>query len=71
MGLTKIVPFLVEDEMLKLGAVFSKKARLAGSRGQRRLADHGTEPSFLWACREDADGGGKEKTRPAAAARAS
>ncbi len=26
MGLTKIVPFLVEDEMLKLGAVFSKKA---------------------------------------------
>src|SRR3954464_4188475 len=25
-GLTKIVPFLVEDEMLRLGAVFSKKA---------------------------------------------
>ena len=25
-GLTKIVPFLVEDEMLKLGAIFSKKA---------------------------------------------
>ena len=25
-GLTKIVPFLVEDEMLKLGAVFSKAA---------------------------------------------
>jgi putative intracellular protease/amidase len=25
-GLTEIVPFLVEDEMLKLGAVFSKKA---------------------------------------------
>ena len=25
-GLTKIVPFLVEDEMLKLGAVLSKKA---------------------------------------------
>jgi putative intracellular protease/amidase len=24
-GLTKVVPFLVEDEMLKLGAVFSKK----------------------------------------------
>jgi len=24
-GLTKIVPFLVEDEMLKLGATFSKK----------------------------------------------
>ena len=26
MGLTKVVPFLVEDEMLRLGAVFSKKA---------------------------------------------
>jgi putative intracellular protease/amidase len=25
-GLTKIVPFLVEDEMLNLGAIFSKKA---------------------------------------------
>jgi putative intracellular protease/amidase len=25
-GLTKIVPFLVEDEMLELGAIFSKKA---------------------------------------------
>jgi putative intracellular protease/amidase len=25
-GLTKVVPFLVEDEMLRLGAVFSKKA---------------------------------------------
>src|SRR5271168_472289 len=29
MGLTKIVPFLVEDEMLKLGAIFSKKANWA------------------------------------------
>ena len=26
MGLTKVVPFLVEDEMLKLGAIFSKVA---------------------------------------------
>jgi len=25
-GLTKVVPFLVEDEMLRLGAIFSKKA---------------------------------------------
>jgi putative intracellular protease/amidase len=25
-GLTKVVPFLVENEMLKLGATFSKKA---------------------------------------------
>lgn len=28
-GLTKIVPFLVEDKMLKLGAIFSKKANWA------------------------------------------
>jgi putative intracellular protease/amidase len=28
-GLTKVVPFLVEDEMLKRGAVFSKKANWA------------------------------------------
>ena len=28
-GLTKVVPFLVEDGMLKLGAVFSKKSNWA------------------------------------------
>jgi putative intracellular protease/amidase len=28
-GLTKVVPFLVEDDMLKLGAIFSKKANWA------------------------------------------
>ena len=28
-GLTKVVPFLLEDEMLKLGAIFSKKANWA------------------------------------------
>jgi putative intracellular protease/amidase len=26
-GLTKVVPFLVEDEMLRLGATFSKPTR--------------------------------------------
>ncbi len=31
-GLTKVVPFLVEDEMLKRGAVFSKKSELGGPR---------------------------------------
>jgi putative intracellular protease/amidase len=29
-GLAKVVRFLVEDEMLKLGAIFSKKANWAG-----------------------------------------
>ena len=28
-GLTRVVPFLVEDEMLRLGAIFSKKANWA------------------------------------------
>ena len=69
MGLTKVVPFLVEDEMLKLGAVFSKEADW-GARGQRRLADHRTESSFLRPRREDADGGGKANGQTGATARA-
>jgi len=61
MDLTKVVPFLVEDEMLKLGAVFSKVVNWGGSRGQRRLADHGTESGFLRSCRDDADGTSEAK----------
>ena len=60
-GLTKVVPFLVEDEMLKLGAIFSKKVELGTSRRQRRLADHGTKPAFVRASGEYADGGGEAK----------
>ena len=62
-GLTKVVPFLVEDEMLKLGAVFSKKANWAVHVVRRWLTDHGTESSFLGSGREDADGGGEAKGR--------
>ena len=29
MQLTKVVPFLVEDELLRLGAIFEKRRRLA------------------------------------------
>jgi hypothetical protein len=54
-GLTKIAPILVEDEMLKLGAIFSK-GQLGGSRRQRPPADHGTEPAFLVPSREDPAG---------------
>ena len=61
LGLTKVVPFLVEDEMLKTGCRLLEGSGLGGSRGQRRLADHGTKSSFLRPCREDADGGGKAK----------
>ena len=45
MGLTKVVPFLVEDEMLKLGAVFSKKADLAVHVVKRRLLITGQNPA--------------------------
>jgi len=63
-GLTKVVPFLVEDEMLKrAGRCLFEESGLGGSRGQRRLADHGTESSFLRACREDANGSGGAKGR--------
>ena len=61
MGLTKVVPFLVEDEMLRLGAVFSKVKDWGVHVVKRRLADHGTKSSFLRPCREDTDGGGKGK----------
>ena len=60
-GLTKIVPFLVEDEMLKLGAIFSKKANWGVSRGQRRAADHRAEPAFLGAGRKGPVGSAEEK----------
>ena len=60
-ALTKIVPFLVEDEMLKLGATLLEEGQLGGSRGQRWPADHGTEPAFLRAGRQGPDGGAAAK----------
>jgi putative intracellular protease/amidase len=50
-GLTKVVPFLVEDEMLKLGAVFSKTANWGVHVGHRRPLDHGPEPALLGSSR--------------------
>jgi putative intracellular protease/amidase len=44
-GLTKVVPFLVEDEMLKLGAVFSKKADWAGHVVDDGLLTTGQNPA--------------------------
>ncbi|CAA2139026.1 type 1 glutamine amidotransferase domain-containing protein [Hyphomicrobium sp. ghe19] len=44
-GLTKVVPFLVEDEMLKLGAVFSKKANWTSHVVTDGLLTTGQNPS--------------------------
>ena len=45
-GLTKVVPFLVEDELMSLGATFSK-VRNWGVHRRRRPADHRPEPGLL------------------------
>ena len=44
--LTKVVPFLVEDEMMRLGATFSKVKNWA-VHGGRRTVDHRPEPGFI------------------------
>ena len=48
-GLTKIVPFLVEDEMLRLGAIFSKEANWAPHVVSDGLliTGHSSEPRLL------------------------
>ena len=46
MGLTKIVPFLVEDELKQNGGA-SSKLRLAALCGLRRTADPRPEPGVL------------------------
>ena len=60
-GLTKVVPFLVEDEMLKLGAVFSKKANWAVHVVTDGLLITGQNPAFLGPSGADADGGAEAK----------
>ena len=60
-GLTKVVPFLVEDEMLKLGAVFSKTANWTSHVVTDGLADHRTEPAFVGPGCEDIDGSAEAK----------
>jgi hypothetical protein len=61
-GLTKVVPFLVEDEMLKLGAVL-EDGKLGRSRRHRRPPDHRTEPAFFRPGREGVDGGAEEESQ--------
>jgi putative intracellular protease/amidase len=52
-GLTKVVPFLVEDEMLRH---LFEDGELDTPCGPGRLADHRAEPAFLRPRRQGADG---------------
>jgi putative intracellular protease/amidase len=71
MGLTKVVPFLVEDEMLKLGAVFSKKANWEVHVVSDSLLITGQNPASSGPAAKTLMAAVKQKARPAAPARAS
>ena len=70
-GLTKVVPFLVEDEMLKLGAIFSKKANWASHVVSDGLLITGQNPHSSGLAAKTLMAALKQKARAAAAARAS
>jgi putative intracellular protease/amidase len=71
MGLTKVVPFLVEDEMLKLGAVFSKVADWGIHVVSDGLLITGQNPASSGPAAETLMAAVKQKAAPAVAARAS
>ena len=70
-GLTRIVPFLVEDEMLKLGAIFSKKVNWAPHVVSDGLLITGQNPHSSGPAANTLMAAVKQKTRPAVTARAS
>jgi putative intracellular protease/amidase len=70
-GLTKVVPFLVEDEMLKLGAIFSKKANWASHVVTDGLLITGQNPHSSGAAAKSLMAALKQADKPAATARAS
>jgi putative intracellular protease/amidase len=70
-GLTKIVPFLVEDEMLKLGAVFSKTANWGVHVVTDGLLITGQNPHSSGPAAKTLMAAVKQKAKPAATARAS
>ena len=70
-GLTKIVPFLVEDEMLKLGAIFSKKANWASHVVTDGLLITGQNPHSSGAAATTLMAALRQTAKPAATARAS
>jgi putative intracellular protease/amidase len=70
-GLTKVVPFLVEDEMLRLGAIFSKKANWAVHVVTDGLLITGQNPASSGPAAKTLMAALKQKAKPAASARAS
>jgi len=70
-GLTKIVPFLVEDEMLKLGAIFSKKANWEVHVVSDGQLITGQNPHSSGPAAKTLMAAVKQKVRPAGIARAS
>jgi putative intracellular protease/amidase len=70
-GLTKVVPFLVEDEMLELGAVFSKKANWDVHVVTDGLLITGQNPHSSGSAAKTLLAAVKQKAKPAATARAS
>jgi putative intracellular protease/amidase len=71
MGLTKVVPFLVEDEMLKLGAVFSKVADWGVHVVSDGLLITGQNPASSGAAAKTLMAAIKQKAKPAVRDRAS
>jgi putative intracellular protease/amidase len=70
-GLTKVVPFLVEDEMLRLGAIFSKKANWAAHVVTDGLLITGQNPHSSGPAAQTLLAKLKQMAKPAASARAS
>jgi putative intracellular protease/amidase len=71
MGLTKVVPFLVEDEMLKLGAVFSKVVDWGVHVVSDGLLITGQNPASSGPAARTLMAAVKQRPRPAVTARAS
>ena len=71
MGLTKVVPFLVEDEMLRLGAVFSKVADWGVHVVSDGLLITGQNPASSGPAAKTLMAAVKQKATPAPTARAS
>ncbi len=68
LGLTKVVPFLVEDEMLKLGAVFSKVKDWGVHVVSDGLLITGQNPASSGPAAKTLMAAVKQKTRPVATA---
>jgi putative intracellular protease/amidase len=70
-GLTKVVPFLVEDEMLKLGAIFSKRANWASHVVSNGLLITGQNPHSSGAAAKTLIAALKQRAKSSATALAS